>query len=947
MKGRDFHGWKTVVVAMLVLVSTLALEGPLAGTASASSFSASGSGNVTAATPATPSSSGSSDASGTLSLGGTLSWPLTPSDTPSLAPVACAAWGTGVTLSATYGGTSMTTAITYQYSSLYVGMFYLNDPASGTQTAIVTLQAAGGTTEVECSASGWTGTAGVDLTIASSTYEWGNSQTYLAISPAKAVPSNEVFFSALNRFEWSSGTTLSVAGTGASASIVDSNTNTGSGSGFGCQQAGSSDVDCIASAQLLSGGTSMQYSWLNYGAFAVAAGIGIETSTTWVVKGSTSNVWSGALDGLTSDWGDANLRLGFLADNFDDNTNEIWTETSGRSFSLSGGRAVLTATEVHASGSWTDLTLGATLGFASCGAADLLFRYGSSSSNYYLAVDFDGQQVTLYKVVGGTTTAVSPTLSVAMYANTNYDVKVLAQGAYAEIWWAGTRIWIGTDPSPPSPMLSGNVGLAETTRKCDLYVDNVRMRNPSGWSGNYTSIVRGAASGNAAAQVRFLGAADAYNSTDLWINSSADNRTWGGWHLVKAMAAPGVYYPVPDVDQEQYYQVRAVLRTGVDGTPAVSEIDVAEAAPSGTPAATNTGQAPWYLYVGGKVNAVSGNLFLASTDLSIQAKGEPIAITRTYNSLLASAPGPFGLGTMDEFHGKLALLAGGNVTLTASDGAAYTFVSLGGNAFSPPPGLHDNLVKNPDGTYTLLQPDGSKANFNAAGQLTSLVDRNGNHRTLTYANGNPTAIADDSGLSLTLTYDTSNRVTSITDPMGRTVRYEYDGSGRLQIFTDPMGFTESYTYDSVTNQLTQRVDRAGHVDRFVYDSSGRVDQVWVGEWNYTSGTIRWQVEAYAIAYTSGTETTVTNAAQTPTTLTFNSRGNPVSIVGPSVGCSLCSRGNSTRYTWDGEMDRLATVDGRGDTRTASYDWMGNPLASTDPGGNTTEQTFQYVHNATQ
>lgn len=668
---------------------------------------------------------------------------------------------------------------------------------------------------------------------------------------------------------------------------------------------------------------------------------------TWVVKGSTSNGWTGTLDSVTNDRGDANLRLGVLADDFNDNVNEIWTVTSGHSFSLSGGQAVLTATEIHASGSWTNLTLGATLDFASCGASNLMFRYTSSSSEYYLNVNFASQQVTLNKVIAGTTTALSPTLSIPMAANTNYAVKVVAQGNAFQVWWAGVKKWSGTDPSPPGSPLSGNVGLSETTSKCTLYVDNVRARDPARWSGNYTSVARGAASGNVATQVQYHGAADAYNSTDLWINASSDNHTWGGWHLVKSMAAPGVYYPIPDVDQKQYYQVRAVLRSGVDGTPSVSELDVVEGSPpSNVQATTNTGDSPWYLFIDGEVNAVSGNLFLTSTDLSIQAKGEPIVITRTYNSLLASTPGPFGLGTMDEFHGKLTFPPGGNVTVVAADGASYTFVAMGGTAFSPPPGIHDNLIKNGDGTYTLWQPDGSRANFDATGRLTALVDRNGNHRTLTYTGGNPTTIADDSGLSLSLVYDAGNRVTSVTDPMGRTVRYAYDGSGRLTQFADPMGFTENYTYDAF-NRITQRVDRAGHVDRFVYDSNGRVSQVWTGEWNYTTGSIRWQVERYALAYASGTQTRITNAAGTVTTLAFNSEGNPVTITGPSVGCALCSRGNSTSYTWDGELDRLTSTDGRGDTSSLAYDWMGNALASSDPGGNTTRQTFLNVQNATQ
>lgn len=165
----------------------------------------------------------------------------------------------------------MGTGITYQYSSLYVGIFYLSYPATGTQYASVKLTAAGGSTYVECSASAWQDAVGVDLAIGNTSWEWGTSQTYLSIAPKTAVYTNEVFFSALSRYEWGTGTALSVTGapSGVTSYIVDSNTTSG------CQAAGPSDVDCIATGFVTSPATSMTYTWAYYGAFAVAAGIGI------------------------------------------------------------------------------------------------------------------------------------------------------------------------------------------------------------------------------------------------------------------------------------------------------------------------------------------------------------------------------------------------------------------------------------------------------------------------------------------------------------------------------------------------------------------------------------------------------------------------------------------------------------------------------------------------
>src|SRR2546430_10669035 len=55
----------------------------------------------------------------------------------------------------------------------------------------------------------------------------------------------------------------------------------------------------------------------------------------WVLVANAQNGWPGTVDNVTSDWGDRNLRFGLLADNFNDNTNDIWTVVSGNSFSLS------------------------------------------------------------------------------------------------------------------------------------------------------------------------------------------------------------------------------------------------------------------------------------------------------------------------------------------------------------------------------------------------------------------------------------------------------------------------------------------------------------------------------------------------------------------------------------------------------------------------------------
>jgi len=61
--------------------------------------------------------------------------------------------------------------------------------------------------------------------------------------------------------------------------------------------------------------------------------------------------------------------------------------------------------------------------------------------------------------------------------------------------------------------------------------------------------------------------------------------------------------------------------------------------------------------------------------------------------------------------------------------------------------------------------------------LTGVVDRNGNHTTLTYTGGALTTITNAYGRSLTLTYNGGNHLNSVTDSAGRVTQFQYDATG--------------------------------------------------------------------------------------------------------------------------------------------------------------------------
>ncbi len=228
--------------------------------------------------------------------GGTMSWVHTPAGTlgtPSLVTVGCIAHdGNTFTVSATYGGTPTTSAISSNgVSSMTTFIQYLNGPASGAQTVAVTLGSGWTVGRIACSATTWTGTNGVDTSIANSAYASGAYSQALSVGGSGKVPPNEIFFSVLGRFGPSTGPQAdTVSGTGASAALIDNDVDLGTGSGFGCIDAGNSWSDCVASAQLLSAGTQITWSWSPY-VYDEAVGIGIKG-----LGNVTTNVYS-ALDG--------------------------------------------------------------------------------------------------------------------------------------------------------------------------------------------------------------------------------------------------------------------------------------------------------------------------------------------------------------------------------------------------------------------------------------------------------------------------------------------------------------------------------------------------------------------------------------------------------------------------------------------------------------------------
>ena len=349
----------------------------------------------------------------------------------------------------------------------------------------------------------------------------------------------------------------------------------------------------------------------------------------------------------------------------------------------------------------------------------------------------------------------------------------------------------------------------------------------------------------------------------------------------------------------------------------------------------NTGYEPWYYYIAGMVCSANGNLYFSEKDISIKARGFDIEIIRHYNSYSSGVNSPFGFGWTFNYNVYLVENQDGSVTLYDGDGSVHTFTKSDGNTYTAPPGIHSKLIKKPDG-FVLRFKDGSSYNFDTDGKLVSIIDKNDNKLTFTYADGKLVRVSDDSGLYLSFTYE-NNRITSITDPLGRQIKYEYD-AGDLVKVTDAMGNSTLYFYYE-NHKLQAVVNRVDSVLLFSYYGDGRVKAIKKSQYDRSKGKYLLPFTLFSFVYDDQTNTVyVTDAMGHTTEIEVNDRGNPVKITD--------ALGGTTTMSWDNDMNLISVTDANGHTTNYEYDSYGNLIRETDPTGSSTFYNWQTIDSDT-
>ena len=258
-------------------------------------------------------------------------------------------------------------------------------------------------------------------------------------------------------------------------------------------------------------------------------------------------------------------------------------------------------------------------------------------------------------------------------------------------------------------------------------------------------------------------------------------------------------------------------------------VETANCSPAAGPAETCAACAA--AAAGHPISLASGNTFIKETDVRIPGLSGGLTLNRTWNSLWPSTQtafqvGLFGPNWRSTFEERVFLGSDNYFKYARGDGSFWSFgYSTGGVlAVAAPANQNATLVQ---GTsfWTLTFQNGEKRLFdNTSGNLTEIIDRNGNITQLTYDGvGRLTTVTDPVSRHLYFSYanGSSLLVVSVTSDFGISLTYAYDTQNRLSLVTNPDSSTLTFTYNS-QSLITAVTDSEGKIlESHTYDTNGR------------------------------------------------------------------------------------------------------------------------------
>ncbi|MEV4517069.1 RHS repeat-associated core domain-containing protein [Dactylosporangium sp. NPDC049525] len=332
------------------------------------------------------------------------------------------------------------------------------------------------------------------------------------------------------------------------------------------------------------------------------------------------------------------------------------------------------------------------------------------------------------------------------------------------------------------------------------------------------------------------------------------------------------------------------------------------------------------------VNCATGVLRRQFTDISVEGRGVPLRLTRTYSSARAGVPSRFGYGWVDSYDLSLTV-AGGTVTVHEENGAAVEFTATAGGGFTAPARVLATLSRDPDGRYRFTRHGtGVHHLFDASGRLVEQRDGNDAVTRLSYAgDGDPARlveVADAAGRKLTFTYD-GPYVQRVDGPGRQSWSYRYD-NGNLVAATEVEDHgSRTFGYDG-HRLVRETLGREG-TWRTWYGPADRVAR----QEDPTGGETRWEYRGDG-ASAGGGSTTMTNATGDVTVLTYAD----LRLTEVTRGAGTADAA-TTRYTYGPATLVSSMTDGNGHVTRYRYDAEGNPTTVTDARGYSTVSRYEH------
>ncbi len=324
----------------------------------------------------------------------------------------------------------------------------------------------------------------------------------------------------------------------------------------------------------------------------------------------------------------------------------------------------------------------------------------------------------------------------------------------------------------------------------------------------------------------------------------------------------------------------------------------------------------------GELSTKTGNLLTPVKITGWSSAGDSRVSFNLYHNSMEDYLFDIGAGWSHSYDVKVDYTPYSSAIVRWHDGMRHPYTYNVGD-FDAPPGVHNELIRNGNGTWTLTTKYQSVLEFNTSGRLTAVKDKFGNQVTISRdGNGNVTTVSDEDNRQLEFTYNEDDFIETITDPLERVWEFTYNGSDQLTEITypdlDAVEYTREFTYDGDDNILTE-TDREGNVWTWTYDDSDR-------ETSYTDPLDK----TWTFAYTT--------SAVTMTDPLDNERVHNYSA--GMIVSTVDEADYSDAYEWDEDKNLIEYTDRRGKIWIATYDGNGNTLTVSDP----LDREWTYTYN---